>query len=298
MHNKKTSVVMYGCVESSKTALLTLNKIDNLNVKFLITSKRNSFNHDHVNLEEFVKPETIILYTEEKSDQELSDIIGNSDVDIGFCVGWSKIIPKSIYSKCKLFFAYHPSLLPKNRGRNPITWALSLGLSKTGSTFFLISNTPDSGPIVSQKTIEITKQDDVRSLYHKIKKCIEKQIYEIINDFNNNKLIFVEQNETEANYWRKRNDHDAIIDWRMSTKAILNLVRSLSKPYLEAKILVNSNEYNVKRAVAVDIDGIENSEPGKILEVIKDETIIKTGDGAISIVLEQKNLDLKKGEYL
>ena len=289
---------MYGCVESSKSALLALNKNEDVDVKFLITCKPNIFNNDYVSLAEYLRPETKILYIEENSNRELSTFIENADVDIGFCVGWSKIIPKSIYSKCKLFFAYHPSLLPKNRGRNPITWALALGLSETGSTFFHISDKPDSGPVVNQKTIKIIQEDNVSSLYEKIKRCIDKQIHEIISDHRKNKLMFIKQKECESNYWRKRNEQDAIIDWRMSTKAILNLVRSLSRPYLEAKILINSNKYNVKRANAVTVSGVERFEPGKVLEIFDDEAIIKTGDGAISIVFQDKSLNVKKGEYL
>ena len=31
---------------------------------------------------------------------------------------------------------FHPSELPKNRGRHPLIWALALGLKKSASTFF------------------------------------------------------------------------------------------------------------------------------------------------------------------
>ena len=46
---------------------------------------------------------------------------------------------------------YHPSLLPFNRGRHPIIWALALGLKETGSTFFFMDENADTGDIVSQK---------------------------------------------------------------------------------------------------------------------------------------------------
>ncbi|MFQ8877714.1 MAG: hypothetical protein ACLR7N_03875 [Roseburia hominis] len=37
-----------------------------------------------------------------------------------------------------------------------------------------------------------------------------------------------------GNVWRKRGKRDGEIDWRMSSRAIYNLVRALTKPYVGA----------------------------------------------------------------
>ena len=47
------------------------------------------------------------------------------------------------------------------------------------------------------------------------------------------KLISKPQDNKKANYWR-RGEIDGKIDWRMSSKNIYNLIRSLSKPYVGA----------------------------------------------------------------
>ena len=38
-----------------------------------------------------------------------------------------------------------------NRGRHPLIWALALGLTETGSTYFLMDARADAGPILSQR---------------------------------------------------------------------------------------------------------------------------------------------------
>ena len=68
------------------------------------------------------------------------------------CVGWSKLIKKEILNIPKKgFIGYHPSLLPKNRGRHPLIWAKILGLKKTEATFFMLNDKAETGEIISQK---------------------------------------------------------------------------------------------------------------------------------------------------
>ena len=57
--------------------------------------------------------------------------------DIIFCFGWSRLIKEELLKIPKKgVVGYHPAMLPKNRGRHPLIWALALGIKTTGSTFF------------------------------------------------------------------------------------------------------------------------------------------------------------------
>lgn len=46
---------------------------------------------------------------------------------------------------------YHPSLLPRHRGRDSIEWAIRFGDAVTGGTVYSMNGVMDGGPIVSQK---------------------------------------------------------------------------------------------------------------------------------------------------
>lgn len=50
----------------------------------------------------------------------------------------------------------HPSLLPDNRGPDPLFWAFQRGDTATGATIHLMDEGFDSGPIVAQQRIPIT----------------------------------------------------------------------------------------------------------------------------------------------
>ena len=73
---------------------------------------------------------------------------------------------------------YHPAELPKNRGRHPIIWALVLGLKRTASTFFFMDEGADTGDILSQYKINISKNDNAETLYNRIIEVAMKQVDE------------------------------------------------------------------------------------------------------------------------
>ena len=103
------------------------------------------------------------------------------DPSIIFCFGWSRIVGNEILNIPKLgVIGFHPALLPFNRGRHPIIWALVLGLKETASTFFLMDNKPDTGDVISQERVPIFFEDDANILYKRISNTATKQLRNII----------------------------------------------------------------------------------------------------------------------
>ena len=122
---------------------------------------------------------------------------------------------------------------------------LALGLKKTASSFFVIKNPkPDSGDIISQKTVHIKKNYNAEILYKKIMDVAKNQIKEIMEKIENNEKIKLKKN-FKSNYWRKRTNLDGKIDWRMSAKLIHNLVRALDKPYMHPHFTNDNFEFKI-----------------------------------------------------
>ena len=219
--------------------------------------------------------------------------------DVIFCIGWSRILGSELLQIPKYgVIGYHPSALPKNRGRHPIIWALALGLKSTASTFFIMNAGVDSGDIISQKKIAINALDDAQSLYKKIINSALIQLKEIITKMRLGKLNPIIQDEQFASYWRKRNYADGQIDWRMSADSIYNLVRALAEPYCGAHAIVRGCEVKINSAAVVKTND-NVSEPGKVLKKSKNKLVIKCGHGAISIDSKLfSTFNLNVGDYL
>ena len=292
------NILFIGAVEFSYKSL---EKLIDLNAEIVgvCTKKVSNFNSDFADLTPLCNKANIPLrYVDNINSNESIDWIKSLKPDIIFCFGWSNLIKKELLNLPKMgIVGYHPALLPKNRGRHPIIWALALGLKASGSTFFFMTDGVDDGDILSQEEVEIFYEDDARSLYDKVLATALKQIEYFLPKLQNNSFQSFKQNNSLANAWRKRGKLDGKIDFRMTSGAIYNLVRALTRPYVGAHVEYNGKDVSVWKVKEVDFNR-ENIEHGKVLENDGRTIIVKTYDKAIKII-EHDFVELPKiGEYL
>jgi len=155
----------------------------------------------------------------------------------------------------------------------------------------------DSGDILSQKSFKVLYEDDAKSLYEKVTNIALTQIEEFLVQLQNNTYKRIKQDNLKANYWRKRAKKDGEIDFRMSSRAIYNLVRALTKPYVGSHLVYKDKEIKIWKVKEEKCDLI-HIEPGKILEIKSNTILVKCGENAIRI-LEHGFEELPQiGKYL
>jgi methionyl-tRNA formyltransferase len=291
-------IIFIGSVEFSLRALQATIQAGG-NVVAICTLKRSPFNADFCDLTPFAKKSEIpCIYVNDINSTETVSWIKQFSPTVIFCFGWSRLLKKEILSIAPLgVVGFHPAALPLNRGRHPIIWALALGLKKTGSTFFFMDEGADSGDIISQVIIDVEGSDDARSLYDKVIATALNQIQEFVPKFEKNSVKRIKQDHTIANTWRKRGPKDGIIDWRMSSASIYNLVRALTKPYVGAEFMHKEIKYKVWKAEIISYYA-NDAEPGKVVDIIDGCPAIKCGEGVIKLVNTNPTLVSEKGEYL
>lgn len=292
-------ILFIGCVESSYKLLKELI-IHHKNVVGVITKAQSKFNADYCDITPLCENNDIPFhFVQNVNDQDSINFIKSLSPDICFCFGWSQLLKEELIG---LFpdgvVGFHPAALPNNRGRHPLIWALALGLTETASSFFMINVGADEGDIVSQRKITIDYEDDARTLYDKVIDTASEQEIELLDALEGGHLVRFSQNPEDGNAWRKREKKDGQIDWRMPSRGIYNLVRSLAKPYVGAHFVFGEDEYKVWKVEEISTQGLENIEPGKVLAVFDDGAIdVKTGIGGIRL-LEFDRLKINKGDYL
>ncbi len=292
-------ILFIGCVESS-LAQLQLLLDSGKDIVGVVTRKKSDFNADFCDISILCRDKEIpFIYSQNINDDETRAFIESCHPDIGYCFGWSQLIRHEVLRIPSMgIIGNHPAELPHNRGRHPIIWALVLGLSQTASTFFRMDEGADTGDIISQEIIPIEYTDYARDLYDKITKSECSQILRFTEELENGALVPIKQKSKEGNSWRKRSVTDGMIDWRMSTRAIYNLVRGLSSPYPGATFEYNSDMIRIWRCEEIDAYGYKNIEPGKIIKVNNcKDYIIKAYDGLIH-VLDGDEFNGKEGDYL
>lgn len=221
------------------------------------------------------------------------------NINLGICVGWSETIPNEIINNIELgCIGFHPTMLPKNRGKHPIIWSIFLGLKYTGSTFFLMNQNIDSGEILDQKLIKISKYENSQSLYSKIQTKAVFQIKKVLIDLKKKRFNTFKQSNNLANYWRKRKEIDGHIDWRMNFVTIDRLVRSLHKPYPGAFYIYKNNKIPVWKIKKSPKKNTSNIEPGKVITNNNDDVMVKCYDCFLWIIEHDFKEIPKSGEYL
>jgi methionyl-tRNA formyltransferase len=273
-------IVFIGCVSFSEKALLKLLEL-HANVVGVVTKEKSTYNSDFSDLSEIAQKNNIpFKYVNDVNHPNNIKWISEKNPNIIFCFGWSSLIKSDLLNLTKLgVVGFHPAMLPMNKGRHPLIWAKVLGLQKTGSSFFFMNEGADTGDILDQEEFDILFNEDINDIYLKMTNLALKQIERFYPKLISNSFSKQKQNEL-GNTWRKRNKFDGLIDFRMKSEAIINLVRGLTKPFPGAHCLINGFEYKIWKC-ELGSNNNTNLEPGKIL-LIKDNYIeIKTGDGSI-----------------
>lgn len=222
------------------------------------------------------------------NDPATIELIRSLAPDVIFIFGWSQLVPPEVLSIPRLgCIGTHPTLLPKNRGRHPLIWALVEGLEESGLTFLYLDEGADSGDLLWQRPFKITLEDDAGSLYERIKNLACEAIHEFLPQLEQDTAPRVPQDHAQATYRRKRTEQDGEIDWSISTRATYDLIRALSRPYPGAHTYWNGSKVTVWRAALLDPALSSGSDAASLgtVEHAPDGTLrVRTGDGYLTLV--------------
>jgi len=293
-------VIIIGSVQFTLEMLKEMLS-QNVELVGVITNEDKGINSDYVDLLPLCEQYGILcLKTNDINSSKTIEWIKSRSADLIFCLGWSRMIRREVLQTTPLgVIGYHPTALPKNRGRHPLIWALVLGLKETGSSFFFMDEGVDSGDILSQEMITISEEDNAKTLYNKMVQIAKKQMQSIVTILTKGGCKGVPQNHDLANVWRKRCIKDGEIDWRMSAYSIHNLIRGLTHPYVGAHFIYNEIEHKVWKSEFVEQNEINNIEPGQVLNIGDNMMIIKCGVKCIKLLEVEPPLPhLVVGEYL
>jgi methionyl-tRNA formyltransferase len=61
---------------------------------------------------------------------------------------------------------FHPSVLPRHRGRDAVYWSIKMGDTETGVSWFWVTEKVDAGPIAAQRIIPMPEDIRPRDLYN------------------------------------------------------------------------------------------------------------------------------------
>jgi methionyl-tRNA formyltransferase len=229
---KKT--VFIGSVLSSKIALETLIKNDiRVDLVCSLDEEVSKNVSDYFPIHEIAKENKLPYLKFKKIDSiEVREKIRDINPNFIFVIGLSQLIPQEILEMAGDYsIGFHPTPLPKYRGRAAIPWQIILGVEESKVSLFKLDEGMDSGDIIAQHSYRIERTDYAFDVYNKVCDAMVGALNECLPKMYHDKVDFVKQNHDDATYLLVRRPEDGRIDWNKPALEIEKLVRATSRPY-------------------------------------------------------------------
>ncbi len=183
----------------------------------------------------------------------------------------------------------HASLLPRHRGAAPIPAAILAGDEQTGVTIMLMDKGLDTGPILSQASIDITPEDTTASLTEKLGLLGGQLLLDTLPRWMAGEVKPEQQDGSHATYAGTLRREDGHIHWAQPAVQIARRCRAFY-PWPGAFALWGDQELKVlcARFASVEIPG---EPPGRVVP-FESEIAVTTGKGLL--ILEELQMAGKR----
>jgi len=214
-----------------------------------------------------------------KNNKEEYNYLKKLDADIAIVVAYGQIIPKEYLSLVKKgFINIHASLLPKWRGAAPIQRSIINLEKETGISIMKIGEKLDTGPVCNSYKIAIMNDDNSETISEKLSALAAEKILDNIDEILEDKIVFREQNHSEASYAAKIEKVEAQINWSETAENIVGKINGLY-PSPGAFFNYKGERYKILKATPA-------SGSGEIGEVLDNYLEISCGNKKSIKVLE------------
>ncbi|HHV11942.1 MAG TPA: methionyl-tRNA formyltransferase [Clostridiales bacterium] len=196
----------------------------------------------------------------------------------------------------------HASLLPKYRGAAPIQYSIIDGEEETGITIMYMDVGLDTGDIILQDVVPITRSETGGSLFEKMAEQGAASIIKALGQIELGEARRTPQENEKATYVKMIDKEMGRLDFTKPAVQLERLIRGLNPwpsayTFLEGKTLKfwkaeveNTDESKAARETREVM--LKDSLPGTVVEVRKDALVILTGDGLL--VVKELQLEGKK----
>lgn len=115
-------------------------------------------------------------------DGALRDAVRDLEPDWVVSAGFMRILGESFLSEFPgRVLNTHPALLPSFPGAHAVRDALAYGVSVTGCTVHLVDTGVDTGPVISQRAVDVLPEDTEATLHERIKVVEREMLVDVLS---------------------------------------------------------------------------------------------------------------------
>jgi methionyl-tRNA formyltransferase len=207
------------------------------------------------------------LYTVRNiNDADALALLTGLHLDLAFVIGWSQIVGSEALRLVRGgMIGAHASLLPRDRGRAPINWALIRGYGVTGNSLIWLAEGVDSGDIIDQTEIRISPFDTCATLYDRVAESNRDMLLRQLPALLAGTRVGRPQAPNSSPPLPARRPADGEIDWSQSARAVYDFVRALTRPYPGAFSSLEGSQFVIWSCAVLPVLGGGAGLPGQVL---------------------------------
>lgn len=245
---------------------------------------------------------------------EVDDINGETalaalselQADLGFCIGWTQLVGAAARDRFRLgVIGAHASLLPHNRGRAPVNWAIIRGEKQSGNTLQWLADSVDGGDIIDQRGIDVTPYDTCETIYDRVAETNRDMILELLPRLLEGERPGRPQPHSDEPLLPRRRPSDGEVDWSTDSTRVYDFVRALTRPYPGAFSWLDGKRWTIWSCALPPASTAAEAEPGEVIGAVISPVqaacglTVRCGAGAVTLLeLEDENGQVLKGRRL
>jgi len=181
---------------------------------------------------------------------------------------------------------YHPSLLPRHRGRSSINWPIIMGETRTGLSVFWPDGGLDTGDVLLQRETPISPADSLGSVYFdRLFPMGVEALLEAVDLVAAGRAPRIRQDEAQATYEGPCGHDNARIDWGKPWRQVHDLIRGCD-PAPGAWTTRGDRELQVFAAEPLPARGQRDigGRAGEVVEVTPGGFSVACADGRVRVL--------------
>lgn len=235
-----------------------------------------------------------VHHTARSDSDETCTAIAAMHPDVVMVIGWSQLCDARFRAIPRLgCIGFHPSALPRMRGRAVIPWTILRGETEGGASLFWLGEGADDGDIALQRLFPLDPEaETARSYYDKVVAALREMLPDLAARLAAGEMPRQPQDHSKASLCARRGPEDGCIDWRAPAREVHRLIRAAGPPYPGAFThLTGGDRITLTAARLTPREGYYLGLPGQVQDLDGRRFTVACGDGACIDVLDWHGSD-------
>ena len=238
---------------------------------------------------------TLALFESGSLEEVLSQWITDASLDVVFVAGFELKIPTSELNLPRHgFLNFHPGLLPRYRGPQPVFWQIRNGEPMGGISVIRMDAGWDTGDIVAMERIPIGPNETSGLHSYKLGLVAQACCQQILARLQSGEdLKGTPQDEAEAAYKKRPTPEELQIHWAKDSAETIRALVNAANPVMKgATFLCRGYQMRLLEASVVSVSGNAKVAPGTIVAASRGQGLVVQCAGPKQLRLDIVSSDM------